>query len=145
MATRSDLLTWGGAALLAFGGLLWFDQKKPASTATTPPAGTAPPASGACSKPGRGSIVVPSRFYNWSDLSVLPINPSNPHNWSTGGTTSELGWPLGTSVFWSEAKQGIANDGRSGWFVRVSGAYPGMQPGDWALPAADLAVANPCA
>jgi hypothetical protein len=157
MATRSDLLTWGGAALLAFGSLLWLDQPKkappPAGTGTTPPPPVTPPttAQRCTMKTPSGvqnvvsKLVVPSRFYNWSDLRPLPLNPADKPGWTTGGTTANIvpgGLPLGYQFAWIEAKVGTSPDGTTGWFVRLTNWN--NIGGDWALPAVALGLASPC-
>lgn len=111
-----------------------------AGAACQPVGGPAPATH--CLVDGHGQLQRPSRFYNWSDLRVLPLNPRDPHNWYTGGTTTELGAAPGYFFAWTEAKVGTAGDGRTGWFLRI--ANPGNQPGDWALPADDMGAPHPC-
>jgi hypothetical protein len=152
---RGNLLLYGGLGLLGFAGVMLLGQSStpvkpppgpPPPGGKPPPPGPPPPTSTHCYKNTHQSpdcrLVRPSRFYNWSDLRVLPLRASDRPSWYTGGTTLQLGMLLGAQLWYTEAKFGTAGDGSRGWFLRI--ANPGMRPGDWALPAADCGVSVPC-
>jgi hypothetical protein len=138
VAKQREVLIGGGLALIGLGGVLWLSQGKAGAPKPGPQPGPT-----ACNRAGRGSLLRGSWFYNWGDLRPLPLNPGDPHSWSTGGGTTELGWLPGTTIYWSEAKYATAADGMTGWFVRLTDQAGGAG-GDWALPAADVTTLPVC-
>lgn len=145
MADRRKILTVAGLSLLGVGAVLAGQSGAPAPKPAGSPPPPAPGAPHSCVLAhGRtDKIVVMSRFYNWSDLRVLPLNPGDPQDWNHGGTFAAIGIGIGYTLPWTEAKVGTANDGTSGWFLRISSRT--YAPGDWAVPAVALGIATPCA
>ena len=140
---KRKAIALGGLGLIGLGGLLWLEQggqKAKASPPPVPPPVVPPPRPATVCLIGHSYLLRSSRWYNWSDLATLPLDPNQaPAGPTTGGTTDQTGTPVNAALGWSEVKYGTAGDGATGWFVRVWYG-PGL-PGAWALPAGDVA---PC-
>jgi hypothetical protein len=141
MPDRQKVLRYGGLGLVGVGIFLWLSRGSAGAQPAPKPGPKPGPTS--CVRAGQGSLLRGSWFYNWADLQPLPINPNDPHTWSTGGGTTELGWIPGTTVYWSEAKYATSADGITGWYVRVAD-QPGSGGGAWALPAVDVTTRPVC-